>query len=220
MAVKESILKQIDDALSRFQTLTGQSKYTDISDLPILQISMVATAVCDCIRRFAPRNSYYIESMDSINSNYGPGTNARLLPLGGILSALREAYQNGYLDDVTQLIHADLFSDFLEMADYLSSEGYKDPAAVIVGSVLEEHLRQLCSKNGIPVENAGKPKKADLLNADLAAAMVYSKLDQKSITGWLDLRNKAAHGKYGDYTKDQVALLLQGVRDFMVRIPA
>lgn len=58
------------------------------------------------------------------------------------------------------------------------------------------------------------------MNADLAGANVYSKLDQKNVTAWLDLRNKAAHGKYGEYTKEQVALLIQSVRDFITRNPA
>jgi hypothetical protein len=40
------------------------------------------------------------------------------------------------------------------------------------------------------------------------------------VTAWLDLRNKAAHGQYADYTKEQVALTLQGVRDFISRHPA
>ena len=106
------------------------------------------------------------------------------------------------------------------MADHLLSEEYKDAGAVITGSTLEEHLRQLCVKNGIATDTAGRPKKADTLNAELAAQSVYSKLDQKSITAWLDLRNKAAHGKYGEYSKEQVALLIQGVRDFMARVPA
>jgi len=106
------------------------------------------------------------------------------------------------------------------MSEYLLSEGYKDPAAVIIGSVLEEHLRKLCDKNGIAVELSGKPKKADQLNSDLAAKPVYSKLDQKSVTSWLDLRNKAAHGKYTDYTSEQVVLYLQGIQNFMARIPA
>jgi hypothetical protein len=121
---------------------------------------------------------------------------------------------------VTELIHAETFANFVEMAEYLLSEGYKDPAAVIIGSVLEEHLRQLCIKNGLATEVAGKAKKADQLNSDLAGKSIYSKLDQKSITSWLDLRNKAAHGKYGEYTKDQVALLLLGVQNFLTRNPA
>ena len=104
------------------------------------------------------------------------------------------------------------------MAEYLLAEGYKDPAAVVIGSVLEEHLRQVCAKNGIGVASAGKPKKADQLNAELAGSGIYTKLDQKSVTGWLDLRNKAAHGKYSEYTKERVDLMLDGVRNFLLRV--
>ena len=79
----------------------------------------------------------------------------------------------------------------------------------------------LCDKNGINSEDEkGSPKKADRLNAELAKAEVYTKLDQKSITAWLDLRNKAAHGKYNEYSKDQVSLMIAGIRDFIIRIPA
>ena len=98
------------------------------------------------------------------------------------------------------------------MAEYLSEEGYKDPAAVMVGSVLEEHLRQLCQKHGIATTTTkqGSPlsRKADALNADLGNNSVYNKLDQKNVTAWLDLRNKAAHGKYQEYTREQVSLML------------
>jgi len=107
------------------------------------------------------------------------------------------------------------------MAEYLLTEGFKDPAAVMAGSVLEEHLRQLCIKNSIPIESIkdGKPipKKADLINSQLASANIYNKLDQKSITSWLDLRNKAAHGQYSEYTKEQVVFMLQGITNFISR---
>jgi hypothetical protein len=85
-------------------------------------------------------------------------------------------------------------------------QGYKDPAAVIAGSVLEGYLRKLAEKASIAlVQGNGSPNKADLLNSELMAAGVYTKLDQKSITAWLDLRNKAAHGQYSDYTNDQAS---------------
>ena len=107
------------------------------------------------------------------------------------------------------------------MAEHLLIEKYKDASAVMIGSVLEEHLRQLCDKNNIQVIEVknGKsiPKKADLLNAELTGNSIYSKLDQKSITSWLDLRNKAAHGKYSEYNIQQVELMLQGVTEFITR---
>jgi hypothetical protein len=139
----------------------------------------------------------------------------------GILKAAKQEIEGGWLLSVKGLISAEIFSDFLEMAEYLLKEGYKDPAAVMIGSVLEEHLRQLCFRNSIPIEiiKDGKtnPKKADLINSELASVNVYNKLDQKSITSWLDLRNKAAHGKYLEYTKEQVEIMYQGVTNFISR---
>ena len=70
------------------------------------------------------------------------------------------------------------------------------------------------------MQMSGKPKKADSMNNDLASAGVYSKLDQKNVTAWLDLRNKAAHAQYGEYNADQVQNLLIGVREFAARITA
>jgi hypothetical protein len=158
--------------------------------------------------------------MDSVVKGYGVSSGLTATRVAGVLAALRAAYASGYLTTVSELIHADLFSNFIEMAAYLLSEGYKDPAAVIIGSTLEEHLRQLCVKNGLPTTSGDKPKMANQLNADLANASVYSKLDLQSVLSWLDLRNKAAHGKYREYTKEQVQLMVQGIQHFMTRNPA
>ncbi len=139
----------------------------------------------------------------------------------GVLKAAKQEIDGGWLISIKSIVSAEIFSDLLEMADYLLKEGYKDPAAVMIGSVLEEYLRQLCINNSISVElmKGGKPvpKKADLLNSELAKVNVYNKLDQKSVTSWLDLRNKAAHGKYLEYTKEQVEIMYQGVTNFMAR---
>jgi hypothetical protein len=140
----------------------------------------------------------------------------------GILTAIRDQIKGGWIETTKGLVTAEVFADFLEMAEHLLEQKYKDPAAVMAGSVLEEHLRQLCLAASIPVEDVSSgravPRKADTLNADLAKASKYSKLDQKQVTAWLDLRNKAAHGKYLEYTSDQVALMVAGVRDFISRI--
>ena len=114
----------------------------------------------------------------------------------------------------------DLFADYLEMATHLVENRYKDPAAVLAGSTLEVHLRQLCEKHGVAAEQDGKMKKTERLNQDLAQAGAYTKLDLKNITAWLDIRNNAAHGKYKEYTKDQVKFLIAGIRDFINRHPA
>jgi hypothetical protein len=42
---------------------------------------------------------------------------------------------------------------------------------------------------------------------------------QKNVTAWLDLRNKAAHGKYAEYQGEQVSLLLAAVSRVMQNSP-
>ncbi|MDO9470933.1 MAG: hypothetical protein Q7J23_09485 [Nitrosomonas sp.] len=140
----------------------------------------------------------------------------------GILLAIQDEIDGEWIFSVKKLVSAEIFSDFLEMAEHLLAQDYKDPAAVMIGSVLEENLRQLCHSAGIETEiekdGALIPKSADRINSDLAKAEVYTKLDQKSVTAWLDLRNKAAHGKYAEYEKEQVVLMMRSVTDFLARM--
>ena len=168
-----------------------------------------------------PNSSYAVRL-----SNLGDGASEILAAkVTGIGTALQADLKAGYLETASELIHGEVFGDFLEMADHLLENGYKDAAAVVAGSTLEAHLRQLCQKFRVETEVADgegnlRPKKADRMNSELTKAEAYSKLDQKSVTAWLDLRNKAAHGKYDEYSSEQVVLLNQGMRDFISRNPA
>lgn len=141
-----------------------------------------------------------------------------------IVNAIRGEIAGGWLFSVKSLANAEVFADFMEMAEHLLDSGYKDSAAVMAGAVLEEHVRQLCRRRGVEIEDEkdGKPvpKKADRLNAELARMEAYSKLDQKLLTAWFDLRNNAAHGKYDAYSAEQVGQMIAGVLDFMGRNPS
>ena len=184
MGRQTEILKQIDAALDGYKNLRSPKGYGDFSDIPE-DVSSASTFMRDCIQRLAPPNSQYVQAMNEIVKAYGVTSNGPIARrVAGVLTALREAYASDYLTTVSELIHADLFSDFIEMAEYLLSEGYKDPAAVIVGSTLEEHLRQLCAKNGLPTTAGGKPKKAGQLNADLALSLIHIYCVTPWVTAW------------------------------------
>ncbi len=217
---QDEIFKQIDAHIDLWRAARARSQYDDLSDLSDADTSQILTRMASAIDRLAPEGSRHKKNAHASIKRHGETNCFNIQIFAGILQALRSDYEAGYLKSVEELIHADVFSDFLDMAGYLLSEGYKDPAAVLVGGVIEEHLRKLCLKNGVPVEHGDKPRKADALNSDLASGGIISKLDQKNVTAWLDLRNKAAHGKYGEYSKQQVELLLQSVRDFLTRVPA
>jgi len=199
------IIKQIDRAIKLYDDYRARSKYNDLSDLGDGIHTEVKTIVSATIDRLAPTGSAYRKP-------------TILVDMVGALRALRRDYVEGYLDTIQGLIRAELFADFIEMAEHLLEQGYKDPAAVLVGGVLEENLRALCSSRSISVLVSGRPKKADAMNAELSAAGVYNKLDQKNVTAWLDLRNKAAHARYDEYTSEQVRTMLSGVREFTARI--
>lgn len=231
------VLKQIENALKliadarrqlwdatpeRFKRTRNGAVY--FHTLPSSDAAKLCTQLYATIERVAPRGSRYMKNAQAL---FDRGLlNASAIELAeGILIALRDDYAAGYLQRVEELIHADMFSDFLDRADYFLKGGYKDPAAVIAGSVLEEHLRKLCVKNNIPVivtsPKGDQPKKADTMNADLARdETVYSKIEQKAVTAWLALRNAAAHGEYSKYTEQEIVLMVRGIRDFLLRHPA
>lgn len=189
--------------------------------MPTPPMQACATRLLAAIKRLSPPGSTYSTTATQIAQRPGgrPGWVAQ--ELSGVASGLRDDLAAGYAQGVAELIHAEVFSDFMGMAHELQTSGYKDAAAVIAGSVLEDHLRKLAGKAGLKVEKRdGSPKKADALNAELTAEGVYNGLEQKSVTAWLDLRNKAAHGHYDDYDEQQVAALIRDVREFLIRHPA
>ena len=62
----------------------------------------------------------------------------------GILESIKLEFEKGWITSLKGLVAEEFFSDLIEMSEYFIEEGYKDPAAVMTGCVLEEHLRQLC----------------------------------------------------------------------------
>lgn len=179
------------------------------------------------IERIAGKGHTYSEqARTAIQSGHGIESSMVISPLYGIVCTLKTDVTSGRLASLAELEHANLFADLMEAGEYLLESGYKDAAAVQIGSILESHLRLLSAKNNLPIDapdpKTGKmvPLKADTLNAALVKAGVYSKGDQKNVTGWLDLRNSAAHGNYGDYTKEKVELFAAGIKLFMQQCPA
>ena len=132
----------------------------------------------------------------------------------GILQAARDDIEGGYLQKVETLVSASVFSDFLEMAEHLLDNGYKDPAASLIGAVLEDGLRRICVNNGITLKT-----KEDIssLNQKLAQKPepVYNPLQQKQIQVWNEIRNNADHGNFNQYKMDDVKDMLRGVRNFL-----
>jgi hypothetical protein len=221
--LRETALAHLDHVLAEWKRLAAGCKKPDCEDLGDADGTRFVTRALAVVRRVAGTGSAYDHQAEAIATRGGyVGYVARHIV--GVVDSLRVDVAAGFLGQIAQLIHGEVFADFLEMAQHLLDENYKDAAAVIAGSSLEAHLRQLCVRHGVALEvtagSSTRPKKAEQMNSDLAGANAYSKLDQKSVTAWLDLRNNAAHGRYGEYQAAQVTLLISGIRDFVTRTPA
>lgn len=213
--------KQLNEIIVEYESKKEKSKYDDCSDvLKLQQVKALHTRCLASIERVVGKCSTYYKLAEQILNENKKHAWDHLAGLIGVVQTLLYDLREGYLKSLEEIIHADLFADFLEMADHLTCNGYKDAAAVIAGSTLEVHLQKLADKNAVPINSGGKPKKADTLNAELVKVNCYSKLDQKNITAWLGIRNDAAHGNYSAYNKNQVHLLISSIRDFITRNPA
>jgi hypothetical protein len=211
---------QIDGLLSEYGTLRGRSKYEDLSDLKD-ESSALVVRLRSAIERLAPASSTYINEMNTAASDKNNSTGLRIRIYVGILRALRADADAGWLQGISELLHADTLGDFIEQADELAQKKYENAAAVVIGSVLEAHLRLLCQKYGINTQlPSGQPIKADSMNAELVKASAYNNLQQKAVTSWQAIRNAAAHGEYNKYTREQVLNMISSVRDFVLAHPA
>jgi hypothetical protein len=215
----KNLEEQLDGIIAAHVSMRKESQYNDLSDLPKDERQSLVTRAVAAVHRISGAASpYSIEIARILKED--PELHVHTSSIIGIVKALRQDIAAGYLQTLVELVHAAVFTDFLDMASHLHDSGYKDAAAVICGSTLESHLRELCNKNGVATDLNGKPKKADQINAELAKSGAYSALDQKNVTAWLGLRNKAAHGDDDAYTAEQVNLLIAGVREFLARTPA
>jgi hypothetical protein len=215
----ETLIADINPFLLKAQL--AEKSITARQELRLGEYSAYTSSVQHFLKLILDIESPYINDYKKNALSY----NSKCIQNGvDILKRILQDVKDGWLIDLKGIISAEIFTDFLEMAKHLLSEHYKDPAAVIIGTVLEEHLKNICIKNKIStisIDSKAKPinKKASILNDELAKTGVYNILEQKSVTAWLDLRNKAAHGKYTEYDISQVNNMLQNVIDFIVRNP-
>jgi len=129
-----------------------------------------------------------------------------------ILKAAKEDIEGGYLRKLEDLVAADIFADFLEMAEYLIEQGYKDPAASLIGAVLEDGLRKIAENSKITLKSK---ENISSLNHKIADAEIYNRLVQKQVEVWNEVRDNADHAKFSEYAADSVKDMCGGVRGFL-----
>ncbi|QWR76045.1 DUF4145 domain-containing protein [Candidatus Magnetomonas plexicatena] len=140
-----------------------------------------------------------------------------------IIKSLKYNLEQGYLSDLSSQIEAEIAADYMTHAERLIEEGagrkYNHvPAAVLAGAVLEKALREICIKNypSISVfKSNGDFKTLDPLITDLKKAELYNELKAKQLREYADIRNHAAHGRFEEFTVEDVKGMIEGVNRFL-----
>ncbi len=109
--------------MTEYDELRSRSEYESCSDKPDNEIARVITIISSTIERIAPPGSTYRTETAKILTMWGATNAVCLSYLPGILNPLRSDVAADYVRSWAELIHADLFSDFLSMDEYLLGEG-------------------------------------------------------------------------------------------------
>ncbi len=145
--------------------------------------------------------------------------------LHGIFKGAMQDFKAGMFDNLKLEIESNVSCDFLGQANALLNDkelvdySYL-PAAVLIGAVLEKTLRSLCENANPKIETVnenGRAKKMSAMIEDLKKAGIINEIRKRQLETWNAIRNSAAHGKIEEFTKEQVAAMLQGVQDFMAQ---
>ena len=214
------IRKRLSDLLSKAKIVAGATYSTDWGTyVDEAQFKSWGTSTIHALTNYFGKSSpYYINFLKEFEKKNADSEHI-FLNCKGILESAINDYNDGYLNSIRSLISADIFSSSIEQAKELLGKKYKDASAVIAGATLENSLRTLCEINQIEIkdkdDNIIENPKLDRMNSELTKHGVYNKLKQKSITTWADLRNKAAHGHYDQYSTEEVRLMILSIEDFL-----
>ena len=131
------------------------------------------------------------------------------------LNVIKREIDDGLIFSIAELARTEIFADFLEMGKYYLDEGHKDAAAVIIGGVLENEIRQLCITHSIDIiKPNGKRLTIEPMSTNLYTANMYGLRAHKAVSMHAVTRNDAAHGDYGKYTEKEVKEMYDFVKDF------
>lgn len=214
MPAPDLITQQLSNVVDDYQRASA----SDMDEYDALRIATRARAA---IRRCAPPGSAYEAEAKEVDGCQGYSDQWRARQYVAIVHALRDDYGLGALAAVEELVHADLFDDFLEMAGELLDKGFVGPAVVLAGTVLEEQLRKLADKHGLAsADGKGRSRSAEALSQGLRKTGVLTEVQRKSVAAWYGQRSEAAHGRTDDLDADEVERTIDGIRGFVARHPA
>jgi hypothetical protein len=201
---RDAILMKFRELIDKAKAACEAFKQSDDGTIHGDMYFELRVSSINLLSRLASEDSIYVQELKRMQPN--------AFAIKGVLEAAYVDYQQGFIADHKLLISGEIFSDLLVQAEVLLDHDYKDAAAVIIRAVLEDGLRKLCEAHKIEV---GKRDTMQQVNEKLYRENVYSALQHKEIIAKAEIGNCAAHGRFDEYKKEDVAAFLEFVLRFL-----
>jgi hypothetical protein len=222
MDLRDELLAQLDALLAEGQRVVTSYRLDEwsyaSSRMSEADIQAFVTSGLAALERIAGKDSEFYRNLppkprclQALEPNDGYPS-----ALLGALTALRRAVADGLLVRLERRVRANVYDDFLVQARELLDAGYHVPAMVLVGGVLEDHLRKLCTARGLTWNGSGSLSKYN----DALREKVYDQPAWRRIQALADLRNKAAHGQGAEVRQDDMEDAHRYVGRFLADYPA
>lgn len=180
----------------------------------IARILAVRASALNLLARTAGEHSIYYLLLKEMHSG-GNVTGFQPGMMIGVIEAAMTDFREGFMADTKLLVSAEVLADFLVQAEVLLEHDYKDAAAVIIRAVLEDALRRVCISNALAVrDRAGIAQ----LTTELAKQNLLTAVQAKEIEAKKEIGNKAAHGRFDEYTREDVVAFHEFVQRLLATI--
>ena len=159
-------------------------------------------------------DSYFAQECDRLMSAESQHSEIRshtILKMQGLLTSAYQEWQHGLLRKIEHIVAAATFDDFLDHASHYHKGNKKIESSVLASAVLEDTMKRIASKHGVPA--TGLP--LDRLIDDLAKATVFTPVRVKRLKSLAAVRNHALHAEWGKIDIKDVGELIRGVRSLL-----
>ncbi len=207
----EDIVQKYSQLLEKIKTIPEREDDGIYDPEAVAIYYEVRVSAMNLIARTAGHDSIYYRELLAMSE---PGK-IYVPVLTAVLTAAMTDFREGFMADTKLLVSAEVLADFLVQAEVLLDHGYKDAAAVIVRAVLEDGLRRVCLSKGLAVKDRAG---VDELAQALAKQNTITAVQKKEIDAKREVGNAAAHGRFGEFTKQDVLALHEFVQRLLATI--
>ena len=212
--MQEHVLKRIDDLISRGSaTVRSQSsEHYWMQDIVAAQSWFSSAA--NAIQQVAPPGSFYMAELERIVEHEqlkGGFPRSSVEKLLGLLQSVQLEAQAGLLVKLEDQVVASAFDDFLDHATQYHKSGKLREAAVLASAVLEDTVKRIARKSGLPADGSSLEPLID----ELAKNGTFTPVKAKRLKSYAAVRNHALHAEWDKLDIKDVGAQLSGLRELL-----